>query len=290
LAGKVIIGKILKRDDLEKLVEIQRLVWKHADLDITPVHQFCISTFMGGIVLGAWVDGELAGFVYSFPAIFRGRFCHHSHLLAVLPEYRGYGLGKRLKWAQRREVLKIGLEVVTWTYDPMQSRNANLNLHTLGGICRMYLPDFYGETPSLRLGPGIPADRLLVEWPIKTARVEQKARGKKEPPLEPDSYPKVLEGQLAPNGQYLPGKPHLRLKEPIVLAETVRDVESLRPTPEVIAAWQAALRQVFKHYFQQGYAVVDFSFGEKCYYVLSNRLKNIVPEEGGARKKALKKS
>ncbi|HOJ27312.1 MAG TPA: GNAT family N-acetyltransferase, partial [Candidatus Saccharicenans sp.] len=256
----------------------------------TPVHQFCISTFMGGIVLGAWVDGELAGFVYSFPAIFRGRFCHHSHLLAVLPEYRGYGLGKRLKWAQRREVLKIGLDVVTWTYDPMQSRNANLNLHTLGGICRTYLPDFYGETPSLRLGPGIPADRLLVEWPIKTARVEQKARGTKEPPLEPDSYPKVLEGQLAPNGQYLPGKPHLRLKKPIILAETVREVEALRPTPEVIAAWQAALRQVFKHYFQQGYAVVDFSFGEKCYYVLSNRLKNIVPEEGGARKKALKKS
>jgi predicted GNAT superfamily acetyltransferase len=278
LGGKVIIRKLLKRDELEKLVEIQHLVWKHADLDITPVHQFCISTFMGGIVLGAWVDGELAGFVYSFPAIFKGRFCHHSHLLAVLPEYRGYGLGKRLKWAQRREVLKLGLASVTWTYDLMQSRNANLNLHTLGGICRKYLPDFYGETPSLRLGPGIPADRLLVEWPIKTARVEQKARGKKELPLEPGSYPKVLEGQLAPNGQYLPGKPHLSLKEPILLAETVREVEALRPTPEVIAAWQAALRQVFKHYFQQGYAVVDFSFGEKCYYVLSNRLKNIVPE------------
>ena len=288
MAGKVIISKILKRDDLEKLVEIQRLVWNHADLDITPVHQFCISAFMGGIVLGAWVDGELAGFVYSFPAIFSGRFCYHSHLLAVLPDYRGYGLGKRLKWAQRREVMKIGLDVVTWTYDPMQSRNANLNLHTLGGICRTYLPDFYGETPSLRLGPGIPADRLLVEWPIKTARVEEKARGKKEPLLEPGSHPKALEGKLAPNGQYLPGKPRLRLKEPIVLAETVRDVESLRPTPEVIAVWQAALRRVLKHYFQQGYAVVDFSFGEKCYYVLSNRLKNIVPAEVGAQKRVLK--
>ncbi|HUM78684.1 MAG TPA: hypothetical protein PK962_01765, partial [Candidatus Saccharicenans sp.] len=95
-------------------------------------------------------------------------------------------------------------------------------------------------------------------------------------------------GRVASNGQYLPGKPRLRLKEPIILAETVPDVESLRPTPEVIAAWQAALRQVFKHYFQQGYAVVDFSFGEKCYYVLSNRLKNIVPAEGGAQKRFLK--
>ena len=289
MAEKILIKKLSTEDQFEKLVEIQKTVWRHPDLDLTPVHQFSISCFMGGLVLGALVDDQLAGFVYSFPAIYQGKFCHHSHLLAVLPQYRGYGLGKRLKWAQRREVLKMGLDVVTWTYDPMQSRNANLNLHTLGGICRTYLPDFYGETPSLRLGSGIPADRLLVEWPIKTAPVEQKVRGKKELPLAPDSYPKVLEGKVASNGQYLPGKPRLRLKEPIILAETVPNVESLRPTPEVIAAWQAALRQVFKSYFGRGYAVIDFSFGEKCYYVLSNRLKNIMPEECGDRKKSCKK-
>jgi predicted GNAT superfamily acetyltransferase len=274
LAGKVIIRKILKRDDLEKLVEIQRIVWKHADLDITPVHQFCISSFMGGLILGAWVDNELAGFVYSFPAIFKGQFCQHSHLLAVLPEYRGYGLGKRLKWAQRREVLKMGLDIITWTYDPMQSRNANLNLHTLGAICRTYLPDFYGETPALRLGPGIPADRLLVEWPVKTARVEKKARGKKEEPGEIDSWPKAVEGRLAKNGQYLPGRPVLNLKCPVFLVETIRDLQPLQTVPEVIGEWQTALRQAFNHYFKQGYAIVDFSFGEKCYYVLS-QLKNL---------------
>jgi len=156
----------------------------------------------------------------------------------------------------------------------MQSRNANLNLHTLGAICRTYLPDFYGETPSLRLGPGIPADRLLVEWPVRTARVEQKARGKKEEPGEIGSWPKAVEGRLTKNGRYLPGRPVLNLKSPVFLAETIRDLQPLQATPEVIGDWQAALRQAFDHYFKQGYAISDFVFGEKCYYVLS-RLKNL---------------
>ncbi|MBC7350575.1 MAG: GNAT family N-acetyltransferase, partial [Candidatus Aminicenantes bacterium] len=163
MVGKVSIRKLSGKDEFARLIDIQRVVWKHPDLDLTPVHQFCISSFMGGLVLGAFVEEELAGFVYSFPAIYKGKFCHHSHLLAVLPQFQGYGLGKKLKWAQRREVLKLGLDLITWTYDPMQGQNANLNFHTLGVICRNYLPDFYGETPQLRLGPGIPTDRLLVE-------------------------------------------------------------------------------------------------------------------------------
>ncbi|MGB9893113.1 MAG: GNAT family N-acetyltransferase [Candidatus Saccharicenans sp.] len=268
MAGKVIIRKLSNRSEFEKLVEIQRVVWKHPDLDLTPVHQFCISAFMGGVVLGAFVDGQLAGFVYSFPAIFNRKFCHHSHLLAVLPQFQGYGLGKRLKWAQRREVLKMGLDLITWTYDPLQTRNANLNFHTLGVICQNYLPDFYGETPALRLGPGIPTDRLLVEWPIKSARVQKKAEGKKEDQPDLTFLPKALEGFTADDGGYHPSKPGLKLTAPVFLAETIRDVRALQTRPELIAEWQAALRQVFNHYFKQGYAIIDFSFGQKCYYVL----------------------
>lgn len=268
MAAKVIIRKLSNQSEFERLVEIQRVVWKHPDLDLTPVHQFCISAFMGGVVLGAFVDGELAGFVYSFPAIFKGKFCHHSHLLAVLPQFQGYGLGKRLKWTQRREVLKMGLDLITWTYDPLQTRNANLNFHTLGVICRNYLPDFYGETPALRLGPNIPTDRLLVEWPIKSARVQKKAEAKKEEQADLTFLPKALEGLSADDGSYRPGKPSLKLTAPVFLAETVRDVRTLQAKPELIAEWQTALRQLFNHYFKQGYAIIDFSFGEKCYYVL----------------------
>lgn len=268
MVGKVSIRKLSVKDEFIKLIDIQRVVWKHPDLDLTPVHQFCISTFMGGLVLGAFVEEELAGFVYSFPAIFKGKFCHHSHLLAVLPQFQGYGLGKKLKWAQRREVLKLGLDLITWTYDPMQSRNANLNFHTLGVICRNYLPDFYGETPQLGLGPGIPTDRLLVEWPIKSARVQKKAEESEEKSLDLSFLPKALEGYRAEDGSYQPKKPNLKLVAPVFLAETVREVRPLQPTPEIIASWQTALRQVLTHYFKRGYAIVDFIFGEQCYYLL----------------------
>jgi predicted GNAT superfamily acetyltransferase len=268
LAGKVIIRKLFKRAELEKLIDLQREVWKHPDLDLTPIHQFCISSFMGGLVLGAFVDGELAGFVYSFPAIFKGKFCHHSHLLAVRPQFQGYGLGKRLKWAQRNEVLKMGLDLITWTYDPLQTRNANLNFHTLGVISQNYLPDFYGETPALKLGPNVPTDRLLVEWFIKTKRVEARAQGKMDGSLDLTFLPKALEGFLTENGVYQPSKPALRMAAPVFLVETVRDIRALQKTPEIIAAWQSALRQIFTHYFKKGYAIVDFIFGERCYYVL----------------------
>lgn len=268
MAAEVIIRKLSSQEEFEKLVEIQQTIWKHPDLDLTPIHQFCISSLMGGLVIGAFVDGELAGFVYSFPAIYNGKFCHHSHLLAVLPQFQGYGLGKRLKWAQRDEVLKMGLNLITWTYDPLQTRNANLNFHTLGVICRTYLENFYGETPALKLGPGIPTDRLLVEWLIKTKRVEARAQAKRDESLDLTFLPKALEGFLAEDGLYQPGKPALRMTAPVFLVETVRDVRALQKTPEIIAAWQAALRQIFTHYFKKGYAIVDFIFGEKCYYVL----------------------
>ena len=268
MAGKVIIRKLFKRAELEKLIDLQREVWKHPDLDLTPIHQFCISSFMGGLVLGAFVDGELAGFVYSFPAIFKGKFCHHSHLLAVRPQFQGYGLGKRLKWAQRNEVLKMGLDLITWTYDPLQTRNANLNFHTLGVISQNYLPDFYGETPALKLGPNVPTDRLLVEWFIKTKRVEARAQGKMDGSLDLTFLPKALEGFLTENGVYQPGKPALRMAAPVFLVETVRDIRALQKIPEIITAWQSALRQIFTHYFKKGYAIVDFIFGERCYYVL----------------------
>lgn len=271
MAAEVIIRKLSSQEEFEKLVEIQQTIWKHPDLDLTPIHQFCISSLMGGLVIGAFVDGELAGFVYSFPAIYNGKFCHHSHLLAVLPQFQGYGLGKRLKWAQRDEVLKMGLNLITWTYDPLQTRNANLNFHTLGVICRTYLENFYGETPALKLGPGIPTDRLLVEWPIKAARVKKKAEIKKENEELPDLsfLPKGLEGFRAEDGSYRPDKSVLNLKTPVILVETVRDVRSLQSTPEIIADWQAALKEVLTGYFQRGYAITEFLFGERCFYLLS---------------------
>ncbi|MCJ7487526.1 MAG: GNAT family N-acetyltransferase, partial [Candidatus Aminicenantes bacterium] len=108
MAKRARIKPLASFEEFEKLLHIQRVVWKHEDIDLTPVHQFAVSSRMGGILLGAYVGPELVGFVYSFPAVFKGESCQHSHLLAVLPDFQGFGLGKVLKWAQQEEAVKRG--------------------------------------------------------------------------------------------------------------------------------------------------------------------------------------
>jgi predicted GNAT superfamily acetyltransferase len=191
------VRQLTHYSEFEKLINIQRHVWNHDEEDLTPVHQFCITSRMGAILLGAYVGEKLAGFVYSFPAVFNGKLIQHSHLLAVLPQYRGLGLGKKLKWAQRETALKRGYDLITWTVDPLQAKNANLNIHGLGAVTRTYLKDFYGRESALILGPGIPTDRFLMEWPIKERGVEQR-RKNKFPGLNPAHPARALERAAEP--------------------------------------------------------------------------------------------
>jgi predicted GNAT superfamily acetyltransferase len=270
LAEKVRIRPLDLFEDFEKLLHIQRAVWNHPDADLTPAHQFSVSSRMGAILLGAFVGRELAGFVYSFPAVFRGRHCQHSHLLAVLPEFQGYGLGKALKWAQREEALKRGYRLITWTFDPLQTRNANLNLQALGALSRTYYHNFYGMTASLCLGPGIPTDRLLIEWPLRGTRVKARSEGREKKPCpDPSPLPKALERRPGEEGTFAsPGKARLALGEAVVLVEVPRDVKALAFRCDLIAAWQASLRRVMQSYFGRGYAADYFIFGDRCFYLL----------------------
>jgi predicted GNAT superfamily acetyltransferase len=268
LAEKIQIRKPHGVSEFEEIVRIQKVVWKHDDQDVTPVHQFLIHFRMGAVILGAFVGGRMAGFVYSFPALRDGVFFQHSHLLAVLPEFQGMGIGKKLKRAQRLEVLKQGLDLITWTYDPLQARNANLNLHTLGVHSRTYLPNFYGFTPSLCLGPDIPTDRLFVEWKLRERR--SGSAGPRVRSRDLGGIPRALEREAGTGVWFpLPAAPRLDLTDPAVLLEIPPDVNALRPRREVIAAWQKALRRAMTAYFGRGYAATDFLFGERCYYVLT---------------------
>ncbi len=254
--------------DFEGCVEIQRRIWNHADLDITPVHNFCASVEAGGIVLGAYAGSVLAGYVFSFPAIIRGRTAQHSHHLAVRTEFQGLGLGKTLKWAQRDEVLRRGLKLITWTYDPLQARNANLNLHTLGACGRTYIRDLYGATAALQLEPGVPTDRLLLEWPITSARVASRRRGA-GPVLDPAVWPKAVERR--PGGappDILPARPRPVRAERRVLVEIPPAVRALKGRDGAIAAWQKAVRETFLRLFKAGWRLDDFVHGDRCFYVL----------------------
>jgi predicted GNAT superfamily acetyltransferase len=273
LAEKIKIRALDLFEDFEKLLYIQRAVWNHEDVDLTPAHQFSVSSRMGAILLGAFVSRELAGFVYSFPAVFAGKFCQHSHLLAVLPEFQGLGLGKTLKWAQREEAVKRGYNLITWTFDPLLTRNANLNLQALGARSRTYFHNFYGLTPSLCLGPGIPTDRLLIEWPIRGSRVQGRIEGKgKAPCYREAKLPKALECMAGEAGTFAPpAKPRLNLDAAVILAEVPRDIKALAFRCDLIAAWQTRLRRVMQHYFGRGYWAEHFIFGDRCFYVLKKR-------------------
>jgi chorismate synthase len=266
--AEIRVRPLRTRRDFEGCVRIQREVWGHADLDITPVHNLCISVETGAILLGVFVGRTMAGYVYSFPAVLDGVHSQHSHHLAVLPAYRGRKLGVALKRAQWAEALRRGTRLVTWTFDPMLARNANLNLHALGAIGRKYLDDFYGPTPALTLAPGVPTDRLLVEWWIATKRVRDRMAGVR-PALDPTRMARVVEAK--PGGAYpeiVPRRPDLRRTETRLLVELPRNIRELGPVPGLIGRWQAAVRTAFKRYFAAGYRLEDFISGERSFYVL----------------------
>ncbi len=263
------IRRLTAYKDFKKLPNIQRRVWRHDETDLTPTHQFCISAITGAIILGAFVREDIVGFVFSFPAVHERALCQHSHLLAVLPRYQGYGIGKRLKWAQRAWAMKLGYDRITWTVDPLQAKNANLNIHTLGAVTSNYLRNFYGLDSKLNLGPGIPTDRFLMEWRIREKRVGERRRGRFEV-FEEETLPKALE-RRARTTEILPGRTRLGFKEKVILAEVPGNIHSWRGRHEPTASWQRALRRVFDHYFGRGYAVVDFLSGDRCFYVLAKR-------------------
>jgi predicted GNAT superfamily acetyltransferase len=267
--------------DFDEILDIQRRVWGHGETDLTPTHLFRITARLGAILLGGQVGNRLAGFVYSFPAVFEGRHVQHSHLLAVLPEYQGLGVGKLLKWAQRDRAIELGYDLITWTFDPLQAKNANLNIHSLGAVTRTYWRDFYGAQPALVLGPGIRTDRFLVEWAIKSGRAAKRRTGDPGTTVPPDAAYALAGKKEAPAAGSRaragrakekffprPGKPDLTLGNRVVLAEVPRTVNELRKRPAVIAAWQRGLRRSLEHYFARGYVVDDFIFGDRCYYVL----------------------
>ena len=166
------IAPVTKLTDFEQCVEIQLAVWGYSDSDLIPKRVFIVAERIGGQVLGAYDGKALVGFAMAFPGYRDGKPYLHSHMLAVLPEYRNAGLGRRLKLAQRDDALARGFELMEWTFDPLEIKNAHLNIARLGVICRRYARDFYGASSSPLQG-GLPTDRLVVEWWLRSERVRR---------------------------------------------------------------------------------------------------------------------
>jgi predicted GNAT superfamily acetyltransferase len=160
------------RHEFADAVNLQRIIWGWEDLDILPVRFFVVASDIGGQVLGAFDDNYLCGFCVAIPGVRAVERAYlHSHMLGVLPEYRDSGAGRMLKLAQREDALARGFDLVEWTFDPLEIKNAYFNVEKLGAIIRRYLPNHYGITTS-RLQGGLPTDRCVAEWHLHRPRQE----------------------------------------------------------------------------------------------------------------------
>ena len=189
-AGKPVRAEIEVRlcrglDELNSCVALQKEVWNFSDYDLIPLRLFVVAEKIGGQVIGAFDAGELVGFVMSIPGARDGKAYLHSHMLAVRESHRNAGIGRRLKLFQREEALAHGIELVEWTFDPLEIKNAWLNIERLGAIARRYNLNQYGISSSPLQG-GLPTDRLVAEWWLRSERVESLLGTDKHLPLKPE--------------------------------------------------------------------------------------------------------
>jgi predicted GNAT superfamily acetyltransferase len=229
----------------------------------------------GGALIGTLIEGKVVGFIFAFLAQYHGRLVHWSHMMAVEAKYRDQGLGFKMKLVHRQIALERGLKSVCWTFDPLQSRNAGLNISRLGAAAEEYLPDCYGRFPSL-LEKGLPSDRWVVNWRIATARVEARVRGETRP--FDAALPRVNETRL--NAQGFPQNRTIRLDLALrrLLVETPSQTDVMRSQAMPLARrWRREARRIFQHYLSAGYRVEDFfppqpATEGRCYYLLRRLL------------------
>jgi predicted GNAT superfamily acetyltransferase len=232
-------------EELSAAVEIQKEIWGYAERELYPLRLFVNLTRIGGHVLGAFSsEGRLVGFVASMPAWHHGRRFYHSLSLGVLPGHENLGLGRALKLAQRRAAMRAGIPRIEWTFDPLRAKNAYLNVQRLGVIARRYLADHYGRVES-RLQMGLPSDRVIAEWWLKSARVKRAVAGK---------------------------PPRSAKKQPVADVLIPANVGALfQSCPEEARAWQLTVRQDLQRHFARGLAITGFVFDHKSARYLLDR-------------------
>ena len=238
--------------------ELQKEVW--GPHDVVPLTHLVAAKEVGGILIGAYDGDELVGFVYGFVGQEDGHVLIHSHMLAVKPTHRDHHLGYRLKLAQREAALASGFTRITWTFDPLQSRNAHLNFARLGTLADQYKLNFYGvESPS-PLHRHVGTDRLWVSWLLKSRRVRERlaqVSGAEPLPSSPDQTATLV--RFETDGS--PGTTLLdETRKPAhLLIEIPGDIGSLQQhDPELARAWRAATRQAFTSALSSGYLVEEF--------------------------------
>lgn len=283
-------------DDLLMVEELQRIVWPGSDMDVVPAHLLITAVHNGGLVLGAYVieksadiNQRMVGFVFGFPGFYQTpdgpRPKHCSHMLAVHPDFRGQGIGFALKRAQWQMVRHQGIDRISWTYDPLLSRNAYLNVARLGAVCNTYLRKFYGEMRD-GLNVGLPSDRFEVDWWVNTQRVKRRLSKTIRTKLDYEHFAAAQAVVVNPVKYNRFGWPKPSGSDPgiytnsegenpkLLLVEIPADFLALKEGDlELAKEWRQTSRVIFEGLFNAGYLVTDFvrMQGEtpRSYYVLT---------------------
>jgi predicted GNAT superfamily acetyltransferase len=258
----MLIRPITTLDECRQVAALEREVWGYPDSeDVVPPPVLIVSLKRGGILLGAFDPaGAMKGFVYSMPGVKDGRLMQWSHMLGVVPEARDAGLGLRLKLAQREQALRMGIDLVEWTFDPLQALNAHLNFTRLGVVVEEYEENIYGDSTS-PLHQGAPTDRFVAEWRLTSPHVERRL-GSPSASLLRDSAVMsavLVNPSIEGSGRLAPGVPVLdSLAERVLVEIPTHFSEMLARDPALALEWRLTTRSIFRTYLGRGYRVVDF--------------------------------
>jgi predicted GNAT superfamily acetyltransferase len=226
-------------------VVLQRATWGDDFRELVPPAILQISQKVGGIAAGAFIGDRLVGFVFGITGVRDGAVVHWSHMLAVDEAFRDHGIGQLLKNYQRETVRKLGARRMFWTFDPLVSRNAHLNLNRLGARVVEYARDMYGVNPMSRTDGIIGSDRFVVEWDLEEASAGVARPVSPVPPVSPVHMAAVTDP--------LPDVSRVEVAIP-------EDIQTLkREHPEAAGAHRAVTRRAFEHYLGRGYTVVGFT-------------------------------
>lgn len=258
----MIIRELTTIEDCRAVAALEREIWAYTDAeDVVPPPVLIVSIKRGGILLGAFdAAGVMQGFVYSIPSIKDGRTAQWSHMLGVVPGARDAGLGLRLKLAQRDRALKMGVELIEWTYDPLQALNAHLNFARLGVVVEEYEENIYGDSSS-PLHRGSPTDRFVAEWKLTAPHVERRIAAPGAALMRDAGVAAApLVNPSRPAGLWLaPGEADLAVEAPRVLVEIPVGYATMQLEEAGLALeWRMATRAIFQAYFARRYRAVDF--------------------------------
>ena len=228
------IRSLAKLTEFQEAVDLQREIWGFQEVELLPLRLFVVASKIGGQVLGAFDGPKMVGFCLCMPGLKSGGTPYlYGHMMGVLPDYRNSGLGRRMKLSQREHALASSVNLIEWTFDPLEIKNAFFNIERLGAIVRRYVHNQYGRTSS-HLHGDLPTDRLVAEWWVTS--------------------PRVL--AHCDESTFLPPETQARISVPV-------DIGTLRQTNSQKASKiQAAIAKQFDDHFEAGLAVIGFEKGE----------------------------